>query len=463
MKWTWALCAALALTAGVALGQPAGDPIAALVGPELDRVRINDRVYVALEAGGVAIVDVSEPEAPKAVGTFAQGRTVSRLLHDGEVLYLLEIRQEATPWSISRRDAPALLSGLARPAAEPSRTREAAAPAVVPEPPTSTPFPTGRVLEVRNGRAILDIGSAKGLVPGSHIKIISQRLEEKPDLSTGETVRAPSGEVTAILRVEQATEDRAMARLGRGDTADTGDEVALTTEPLSERLLVPRRAPFEFLAGFHARPFLGLSGSTKPFGMLTDAYVSWYPGGLPLAVTAGMAPIGFTLNARDRHYPATFSATVAYATDYFEVGLGGGALVGNDGPCGSFEPPPSPTRCEVNTGFTINQVLRLGALDGLNAVWRSAIFSRPEEFVFGVGRGELNLPVTRQLGLFGAGGGGENGWAFGEFGVRTYLNGTGARGTLLISAALGISSVMDGPSGENVSGPSVSFGMEWRL
>src|SRR5262249_37055997 len=138
-------------------------------------------------------------------------------------------------------------------------------------------------------------------------------------------------------------------------------------------------------------------------------------------------------------------------------GLGGSA-----GPCASAADISIPG-CEVNTGFTINQALRLGAIDGLNATWRSSIFSRPDRFVFGVGRAELNFPLTRQLGLFGAGGAGENGWAFGELGVRTCVGGLGARGTVVLSASIGYASIFDGPSHEVVGGPSVAFGSEWRL
>jgi hypothetical protein len=83
--------------------------------------------------------------------------------------------------------------------------------------------------------------------------------------------------------------------------------------------------------------------------------------------------------------------------------------------------------------------------------------------VFGVGRAELSVPLTRQLGLFGAGGAGENGWAFGELGVRTYVGGLGARGTAVLSASIGYASIFDGPSHETVGGPSVAFGCEWRL
>jgi hypothetical protein len=51
----------------------------------------------------------------------------------------------------------------------------------------------------------------------------------------------------------------------------------------------------------------------------------------------------------------------------------------------------------------------------------------------------------------------------GEFGVRTALGGAGGRGTVVLSSALGVSGIFDGPSRETVVGPAVSFGAEWRL
>ncbi len=448
------------LLVGLALAISPVDLSALGLGDEVDRVQVGDRLFVALAGGGVAIVDVRDPQAPVLERRFAEGHRVDRLLVNGNTLYLLETRHELSAFNVARPDAPvptAIGPGLQLPSSTP------AAPVEAPQPPPPPPSAqaSARVVDVRDGRAIFDAGAASGLTNGKHVRIISQRLESKPDLATGKTVRVPSGELTAVVRIEHADEKRSMARLGRGDVVEIGDLVTLTTEPLSERLFLPRRAPFNFLAGFHVRPFLGLGGASKEVGLLSDLYASWYLDSLPLALSVSASPVGLAFNSTDAHYPSTLAVTATYATDFFEIGLGGGALIGNRGPC--VQPPLGGETCEKNTGATINQVLRLGALDGINVVWRSSIFARPQEFVFGVGRGELNLPLTSQLGLFGAGGGGENGWNFGEFGVRTYLGGTGARGTTIISASLGYASVFDGPMGESVGGPSVAFGMEWRL
>jgi hypothetical protein len=210
------------------------------------------------------------------------------------------------------------------------------------------------------------------------------------------------------------------------------------------------------------RPFLGLEGMTKPVGFLTEAYATFYPTNLPLSVSVMAAPFGFVINGREAHYPGTFLAIAGYSTDYFEIGLGAGALVGNVGPCGPNEFGLGYV-CEVNTGFTINQTLRLGSLDGFHLAWSSSVFSRPTKFVFGVGRGELSIPLTSRLGLFAGGGGGENGWASGELGIKTAIGGAGAPGTLILRASVGYTAIFDGPTREFIGGPAIGYGMEWRL
>lgn len=453
------LALALLLCAPVAGAQ---DLSSLQLGAETDRVRAGDLLYVALARGGVAVVDVSQAP-PRLVRTIAEDRRPTKLLLTDGTLYLFELKQEVTTFSLADARNPAVASPAAPPAT-------AAPPgAVAPAPPAvdRSARREAKVLEVRDGRVLLDAGTAAGYVPGARVRILSQQLVSRPDLLTGLVKLVPSGDVTAVALIEQAEEERSMARLGRGDLAQPGDRASLTGEPLSERLFLPRRAPFSVLVGFQARPFLGLEASdligrsSKPVGLLVDAYATYYLEGLPVALSASLAPVGLVVGSAEAHYPGTLAVTAAYATDYFELGLGAGALVGNPGPCLPQELEAGGA-CEINTGFTINQSLRLGALDGLNVTWRSSIFSRPDRFVFGVGRSEVNVPISSTLGLFGGGGGGENGWAYGEFGVRTYMGGTGDRGTLILSASLGYASVFDGPSRETVAGPSVALGMEWR-
>lgn len=411
--------------------------------------------YVPLATGGVAVVDTSTPDK-KVLATILEGHFVTRLVVDGDRLIALETKEEALVLSLDDPRLPRVVRGSAVSAAPIARAVESVTP-VTP----AAPGAVGTVVDVVGGRVIFEGGVEKGFRKGLHVRVSSQRKVPKPDLVTGAMVEVPSGEVTAVLAIEQSDARRGMAVLGRGDVAEKGDLVELTTEPLSERLFFPRRAPFDWRFGFVVRPFLGLDGTTKPVGVLLDGYVAWYPSTLPLSVTVMAAPFGFVVNGKEPHYPGTFFVMGGYSTDFFEIGLGAGALTGNIGPCFTAFPGAA-AECEVNTGFTINQHLRLGALDGFHLAWNSSIFSRPTQFVFGVGRGEVSVPLTSRLGLFAGGGGGENGWAMGELGVRTALGGAGAPGTIVLRASLGYSALFDGPSREFLGGPAVAFGMEWR-
>lgn len=421
-----------------------------------------DVLYVLLERGGVAVVDTREP---RVVTTLAYGRPIARMLLAGETLVLLEVRQEAHTWNVAdpltpvaEGSGPAPMS-VGVPAMLSAPTLDPAVPVSASTSPPAVRAPVqAKVLDVRSGRIILDQGAEAGFIAGARVKVLSQRMVSKPDLLSGGTRKVPSNETTAVLGIEHAEAKRAMAMLGRGDVVLPGDVAVVTEEPLSESIFAPRRAPFNLRTGFHIRPFLGINArrSTKPIGVLTDLYAVYYFDALPMAVTVGALPIGVAFGSEDKHAPGALKLTGSYSTDFFEIGLGVGSLVGYAGPCGQNN------RCEKNNGLTINQELRLGSLDGFNVGWSSSVFVRPNSFVFGVGRGELNIPLTSRLGLFGGGGGGESGWAFGEFGVRTYVGGAGARGTLVVSVSLGYGSVFDGPTHETIGGPTVALGVEMR-
>jgi hypothetical protein len=452
------------------------------LGPLGAVVRRGDIVYAAPLSGGVVVVDVTDPAAPRLVRRLLDDRAVSRLLPDGDRLVVVVLREEALSLSLVDPTAPTLALPTFAPSAGPSPGAPVVAAPSMPPPPTSVPAAPhvairGRVVDVTGGRVVFDGGAAAGFVVGQRVRVVAQRLVQKPDLVGGGTKRAPSGETTAVVDVEEVEADRAMAKLGRGDVAAVDDVVETTDAPLSERLFLPPRAPVTWRTGFHARPFFGLSTSGFPVGALVDGYVVWTPRDLPIAVLVQASPAAFSVLSSEAHYPQTLAAGVTYVTDWFEVGLGGGALIGNEGPCTDTTPDQGSV-CEQNTGATFNQFLRLGALDGVHLQWESSIFARSGGFVLGTGRGELAVPVSSRVGLYGGGGVGENGWALGEIGVRSMFGGTGGPGTTILSASLGGAGVFDGRGQrrvdplnpgyvgyvqEVVAGPAVGFGMEWRL
>ncbi len=445
------------------------------LGPVVARVQQGAVLYLALDRGGVAVVDVADPAHPRLVGRLLEGQHVGGLLLDKGQLIALELREEVHRFALTEplRPVAARLGGaaLTTPVSELSVSKAAPGPrspadaAPAEGAPPAAPA-SGRIVEIRDGRIIFAGGTSRGFTKGSRVRVVSQQLVEKPDLTSDAVLQVASGEVTAVVAVEQADAERGMAQLGRGDLASVGDLVELTSEPLSERLALPRRAPYLWRFGFHARPFLGLASSSKPVGLLTDAFVAATAPTAPFTIAAAIEPLGLAFNSNEAHFPMSASLLGAYTTDFFEVGLGLGTFVGAGGQCFGGRIDSSgrvvDQTCPETSGLTVNQTLRLGALDGLHFEWHSSIFSRASQFAFGTGRGELAVPLTSRLSLFGAGGGGGNGFAFGEVGVRTFLSGTGAPGTVILSASLGYASVFDGPRGELVGGPSVAFGAEWR-
>jgi hypothetical protein len=461
------------------------DPRAALdalgLGVIVSEVAIGDTTYLALRTGGVAVV-VTGSDGPRVTQTLLPGQAVSRLLVVEGRLLAFVVSESVVRFDVTTPSSPTValptLGGSSTPPSAPSAP-PSPPPAEKTAPPASKERVVGTVLEVSEGRVIVDHGIADGFTRGTHVKVIAQRLVKKPDLHEGGVALLPSNEVTAVVAIEEAEPGRSMAILGRGDVAMPGDLVEVTTAPLSESLFLPRRAPFNWRMGFVARPYLGITGNgTFPIGVLADGYVTYTFDELPLTLFAEVSPIGTALLANEAHYPIVTAVGAAYTTDFVEIGLGGGALVGNKGPCNELEEPidtdgdgiddgyrrvVSDHNCEVNTGATFNQVLRLGALDGIHLTWSSSIFARNTGFVFGVGRGEIAVPVSSRLGLFGGGGGGENGWGYGEVGVRSFFGGAGTPGSLVLQASLGGAAIFDGPSREVIGGPSVAFGLEWRL
>lgn len=432
--------------------------------------------YLALAAGGVAVVDGTDEAHPRVLGTLLPGVAVSALLVDGETLWVVVLREGVQSFSLQDPAAPVALlpSGSAAshppmtavlPAATPTAEGVGTAPApgaeapgLLPPPagvPTAppAPAPSGRVVEVKSGRVIFEVGGGLPVQPGMRVQVIAQRLVAKPDLKGGGTIERPSGERTAVVEVEEVEGGRAMALLGRGDVAAAGDLVAITDAPRSERLWLPRRAGFTWRTGFMARPFLSLGDIGG--GALVDGFVRYTFADLPLTLGAEVTPLALNITGRQSVGFGGVAASAAFTTDFFEVGLGVGGL-------GAIATGLSG---DPYGRLSINQELRLGAIDGLHLAWRSGVYVEPMArgvaasggFQLGMGRGELNLPVTSRLSIFAAGAFGLPGYGFGELGVRSMFMGTGAPGTLILTTSLGGTGV--GTSG----GPAVSFGMEWRL
>ena len=450
-----------ALLASVIVAQAPASPASRAaeelgLGPVLDSVVHQGVTYAALARGGIAVLKLEGP-APQLVRRVEEGRRFVRLVVVGQSLLAIEQREEAHAFSLATPEQPqpdslAAALGSARDLTVVTQTPPPQAP-----PPASVPSSARvTVTAVHDGDVMLSGGAQVGLTEGTRVRVRTQDARE------------------VVLKVIESREDSAVARLGRGETVRVGDTAVVTDAPATARLFFPEPGVPRLRYGFHARPFLALDARTRAGrsaragGLLLDAFIAWRPGDLPLVLSAQLDPEGFGLGTGLRHTPGSAYVAVAYSTAFLEVGLGAGALFGQK-ECSpqfdydpiTYEPINARTVCDSNAGPSFQQALRLGALDGFHLAWNSAILSRDNQFRFGSGRGEVQVPLTPSLSLFGAGGGSASGWNFGELGVRSFLKGTGGSGTTVLSASLGIVSLSDG-TGEALTGPSIAIGIERR-
>jgi len=403
-----------------------------------DLVRRGDFVYVALAAGGIVVLDAHNPRAPQVGETFSKDQVVLHLAVEGDELVAVTKGQAFALYDLTDPRAPvaasprsALVLGAAGPAAQ------------------------GKVLAVKDGFVIIEGGTQIGFVQGQNVAIYSRtRLSERDRVAQASGIEIP-GLLTAIVRLERVQENRSLATFGRGDSPEVGDLVVSTNDSTTANIAGPRWIPFEWRLGLGLRPFLGIQNNgTHPFGLMTDIYIEYYFQEVPLRVGVGLLPIGFVAGGLTSHNPVVFDATVAFYSQFFEIGLGAGF---------SSTTNCVPLDCtNGNVEGTLDQTLRLGALDGVNFLWSSAIGYATSGFEVAAARGQLNFPLTTRLTL-GLEGSGARGLFYGDVVLRTYLGGVGGPGTFILSAGLGGATITDSSSIETVSGPALVFELEARL
>src|SRR5687768_13733669 len=93
---------------------PPAPPSAHRLGPAIDQVRHGDRVFAALERGGIAVIDVSKPRSPRLIGMLADGVVFHRLVIDRDLLIAARARMDASVWRLgdSTLPVPATLSAV---------------------------------------------------------------------------------------------------------------------------------------------------------------------------------------------------------------------------------------------------------------------------------------------------------------------------------------------------------------
>lgn len=414
--------ATLELRARALVVRPGAGPEATLdLGCDpLGLLQLADRVHVACGPDGAVEVALGPPPAIVARRVF-EGAVTGHFLLDGEVWVRLA-RVEARPLVAANGIAPSgpITSG----------------PTTVPTPsaPSVTPAPANRLplLERHPGRVIVEAPADLGLTRGQHVELF---VERTVDLGGGSS--ATREQRVAIGVVAAVGEGRAEVELGLGERVPAGAMARPTSAPLTASMFVSPRLTDLWELRFAFRPFLALG--TVGFGMVDDLRAT-YRFEAPVALHLVLEPAGVGI-ADDGNILALAGNLVAtYDSALFEVGLGlGWSAVNGDLGWGADEASAGGDYefKRVKDGFSLAQLARLGAVDGLNITILNSFLLYDDKFNYGGTRATVQVPVSERLWFIAAGGGGSSGYAFGEIGLRVLVAGNGDHGTVLLTPTLG--------------------------
>jgi hypothetical protein len=366
---------------------------------------------------------------------------------------------------------PALPAAAATPPAPPPRDASfpeaergpslAPPPAPVNPPEAEAPQPrhvhhpsVGKVIKRLPGAVVISLGAEDNIERSQRIELALDSTD--PD-SGGETFVLR--DTLAVGVVTNVTDHTAKVRLGMNEDVPLGARAIVTTTPVTASLSAPPRVADIWQMSVMARPFAALSelGGGALLGFELGRRTNH------LHVSATLDPLAFAIvSDKPGAVAANGAITLAYDSQFFEMGLGLGAQTVND-PSRGFE---------TGSGLTLQQVLRIGALDGTSFTAKTNVAQFRSELMFGGMVADARFHLTRGYWLQLGGGGGAIGYAYGEIGLRALLSGNGLAGSTYLTVTAGGAGVFKTgdcppfePCSETVSygGPMAGIGGEWRF
>jgi hypothetical protein len=468
-----------------------------LPAPAVALLERGDRLYVALGADGVAVLDLADPgfPAPAQRIPVAQGRVTGFVVVEGAVW----MRIDSTAAVLVEGGVPAgaETAAVVTPlVAGPASAGVGAAPAAAPAAPAAPQAIGGepiRILEVNRGKGEVKLGagSARGVKAGDRFVVYRAVEMEK-----GEKGAFTAQTTIADLEAEAVGDEVTIANVWRGDRVALTDVARPAAEGHRPSRAYPRRLGRIGEASFVVRPLFNV-GSEKGFGMLCDATAAWW--GAHLFLDLRFQPLGFGWTDGGNVASSSILGEVGYDGRAFALGVGTGVgLVNGDmgkvlvqrdvfeaaGADGdeSFE-----WKDRTRAAFALSQVVRLGARDGFNIVLYNLLlhYNPPgsgdggEEgeagFYYGGTSGRISIPIAARVDLFLGGGGGLAGYWLSEIGVFFWARGNGDAGSIGVSASGGAAGVwgyleakqvemgISATKRVDILGPMISLGLTGRF
>jgi hypothetical protein len=450
-------------------------------GPVVALLREGSTLYVARGARGVTVWSVAEPLLPRRIRNVSvTGSATGFHVVDGQV-WVVTVSRSAVP----------IDEAAASETAEPTRSSAATTAPAPPANAASRQEPSNvSILRVSPGTVELSAGAKDGVRVGDRFAIFRSRLID------GEGATGFTGEeLVTVAEVVAVKEKSALAETGRTAVVQPKDQARRAKADQGDSIVFPPRVPNVGEVSVVLRPLVN-AGSPLGFGILADLGATYW--GSAYFAGVRVQPLGLGWTTGGSIVSTAALAEGGYDARALSVGLGAGVSWvngdadhmlrswGGSSDYAAVSGGPTVTQHqETHSAFTMSQLVRLGARDGLSLAVRNLLILHHDEqldrtgFIYGGTTGHLAIPVGGRSDLFLEGGGGVMGYWFAGIGVSTWLVGNGSPGSwkLFVSAgAAGIfgskrvTQTYPGSLGPytydqqiDVAGPMVSFGLARRF
>jgi len=266
---------------------------------------------------------------------------------------------------------------------------------------------------------------------------------------------------TLYARVYRLHGELATASLPLHARAAVGDEACLRADAGIGIDPFPTRLAFlSVVAELGLYPALPFIGAYYPYNgvQIVPSMAVEYHAELPFALRATLAHGSMTFISPSNIAAVDFSAGASFDTRGFELGLGVGVMSVNEDPWLGGLPYPLTS---ATAAFTVDPLLRIGAIDGLDVVVTMQV-PHVKSFEFGGMFGTIQIPAGRRAWLLLRGGASRDGFFTAGFAERWLFRGNGGRGSIFFLVSQGVAASYFEPTNQFSWGPGLSFGVELR-
>ncbi len=325
------------------------------------------------------------------------------------------------------------------------------------DPQSEELWPQGKVTAVDGLMVKIDLGTADAIEMRSKVAFFeASALGEGAD----EQGLGMPGVVGLVVEVAPGF---SMVRVGMNERVRVGTPARRTRAPITASRVAPARASGVYELRGIVRPMLNLG--TFGGGVLGDFSGAYRAEHFHFGVAA--APLGAATADGESAVTAAGYVFGAFDSRLFSAGLGVGAQQIND----------TDFNYDEGSGLTLVQLLRIGALDGLHLASRTKAVVFHSETQFSSLEIQGQISVSNDAWLILRGGGGVEGYGFGEIALRNLLRGSGGPGSFFLEIAVGGAGLYSRFCAEDVvvavgdplcsevgiGGPLIGVGGEWRL